>query len=159
MKLKRLIIAAALAGAGLQFPATQAANSTSTFDVTINLTSACSIGSIAAVDFVYTSFGAAATSTGGGFNLTCTNALVYTTGLVAGTTGATPPGTGTITVTDQAVDLQYVLTAPTGGTATGLAQVKAITGTMALNQAGTCAGATCTNSGSTNKTQTLFINF
>jgi len=78
---------------------------------------------------------------------------------VAGTTGATPPGTNTITVTDQAVNLQYVLTAPTGGTATGSAQAKTITGTMALNQAGTCAGATCSNTTSTNKTQTLFINF
>jgi spore coat protein U-like protein len=159
MKLKRLIIAAALAGAGLQFPATQAANSTSTFDVTINLTSACSIGSIAAVDFVYTSFGAAATSTGGGFGLTCTSGLVYTTGLVVGTTGATPPGTGTINVTDAQVNLAYVLTAPTGGTGTGASVAKTITGTMAAAQSGTCAGATCSNGTSANKTQTLFINF
>ena len=157
---KKVMAVAALSVAGLQIPGSQAASTSSTFDVTINLTSACQISTLVGVDFVYTSFQVAASpGTGGTFNLTCTNQLAYTTGLFAGIVGPTPPGTPTITVTDAAVNLQYTLTAPTAGTATGAAQAKTITGTMAGAQTGTCATATCTNVASANKTQTLYINF
>ena len=158
--MKKLIIAAALSVAGLQIAGSQSANTSSTFDVTINLTSACQIGAISAVDFAYTSFqvGAAA-STGGAFNLTCTNLLPYTFGLQAGSGAAVPPGAATINVTDAAVNLAYVLSAPTNGTANGAAQAKTITGSMAAAQGGNCAAATCTNGASANKTQTLIVNF
>ncbi len=157
--MKKSFLAAVAGAAALQFAATEAANTTAQFDVTISLTSACTIGAIAAVDFVYTSGGVLANSTGGTFNVSCTNTMPYAFGLFAGTAGVTPPGTGTLTVTDAAVNLQYVLTAPTSGTGSGANQAKTITGTMAAAQGGTCAAATCTNSGSANKTQTLIVNF
>src|SRR6185436_12947397 len=128
MKFKRLIIAAAIGAAGLQFPATQAANSSAPFDVTITLTSVCTIGTIAAVDFAYTSFGALTNSTGGTFNLTCTNTLPVTFGLQAGAGPAVPPGSATLNVTDNAVNLAYTLTAPAAATGTGVAVSKTITG-------------------------------
>jgi spore coat protein U-like protein len=157
--MKRLIVAAAISAAALQFPATQAANSSSTFDVTITLTSACTIGAIAAVDFAYTSFGALTNSTGGTFNLTCTNTLPYTFGLQAGNGAAVPPGAATLNVTDNAVNLAYTLTAPAGANGNGLAQAKTIAGSMAASQSGNCAAASCTNAAATNKTQTLIVNF
>jgi spore coat protein U-like protein len=157
--MKRLIIAAAIGAASLQFPATQAANSSSTFDVTIALTSACTIGAITAVDFAYTSFGALANSTGGTFNITCTNTMPYTFGLQAGNGAAVPPGAATINVTDDAVNLAYTLSAPAGGNGSGAVQGKTISGTMAAAQSGNCGSATCTNGAATNKTQTLIVNF
>jgi spore coat protein U-like protein len=158
--MKKLLIAAAISAAGLQIAGSQAASTDSTFDVTINLTSACNIGAIAAVDFAYTSFqGGAQASTGGTFNLTCTNTLPYTFGLQAGAGAAVPPGAATINVTDAAVNLAYVLTSPTNGTANGAAQAKTITGSMAAAQGGNCASATCSNAASGNRTQTLIVNF
>ena len=158
--MKKLIIAVAIGAAGLQFPATEAANSNTQFDVTINLTSACNIGAIAAVDFAYTSFqGGAQPSTGGTFNLTCTNTLPYTFGLQAGSGAAVPPGAASIGVTDNAVNLAYTLTAPAGATGNGLAQAKTIAGSMGASQSGNCLTAACSNAAATNKTQTLIVNF
>jgi spore coat protein U-like protein len=159
MKLKRLIIAAAIGAAGLQFPATQAATSTGIFDVNITLTSACTLGSIAAVVFAYTSLGGAQPSTGGGFNVTCTGSLPYSFGLLAGATPTPGAGTPTLNVTDDVVNLAYTLTAPAGGNGTGLPVGLTITGNMIAGQAGTCATASCTNALATNKTQTLVVTF
>jgi spore coat protein U-like protein len=155
--MKKLIIAAALGVAGLQIAGSQAANVSNTFDVTINLTSACTIGAVAPVTFTYISLGGAVVSGGGTFDVTCTNTLPYTTGLVAG--AAAGPGAATLNVTDGATNLAYVLTAPAGGPGTGLVQGKTITGTMAAGQAGTCALATCDNTASLNKQQTVYITF
>ena len=158
--MKKLIIAAALSAAGLQIAGSQAATSSSVFDVTINLTSACTFGAIAPVAFAYTSLQVAAQpATGGTFNLTCTNLLPYTTGLSAGTGAG--PGTGTLNVTDTATNLAYTLTAPAGGPGTGIAQAKTITGSMAGGQAGNCAATTCDNTASplANKQHTVYITF
>jgi spore coat protein U-like protein len=158
--MKKLIIAAALSVAGLQIAGSQAAESSSTFDVTINLTSACTFGAIAPVVFTYTSLqGGAQPSTGGTFNLTCTTLLPYTTGLSAGTGAG--PGAGTLNVTDTATNLAYTLTAPAGGPGNGLAQGKTIAGSMAASQAGDCAGTTCDNSASplANRQHTVYITF
>jgi spore coat protein U-like protein len=156
--MKKLAILAAL-GLAVCVPVTEAANTTGTFDVTINLTSSCSIGAIANVVFDYTSFQVGnQPSTGGGFNLTCTNTLPYTFGLVAGAGGAAP-GAASINVTDAAVNLSYTLNAPAGANGNGAAQAITISGTMAGAQGGTCAAATCSNAGSGNKTQTLVVNF
>ena len=157
--MRKIILAASLAVGALQFPATQAANSSAPFDVTITLTSVCTIGTISAVDFAYTSFGALTNSTGGTFNLTCTNTLPVTFGLQAGAGPAVPPGTATLNVTDNAVNLAYTLSAPAAATGTGLAVSKTITGSMAAAQSGNCASASCSNTAATNKTQTLIVNF
>lgn len=158
--MKKLLSLAALALAGIASIATlpsHAATAAGTFDVVINLTSKCEINStnastgavITNVSFTYTSFQtAAATSTGGGFNVRCTNSLPYTMAL---------SNTG---VTDDAVGLAYTLAlSAAGGTGNGTDQAYTVNGTMAAGQAGTCAGATCNNSTATNKTKTLTITY
>ena len=129
----------------------QAATSTGTFNVLINLTSACVYTKTADVTFNYTSFqGTAATAVAGGFTLQCSNTLPYTLALDA------------TSVTDQATNLAYtVALSAASGTGTGIAQAYSVTGSMASGQAGTCAtaGGSCTNSASTNKTRTLTITY
>ena len=129
----------------------QAATSTGTFNVLINLTSACVYTKTADVTFNYTSFqGTAATATPGGFTLQCSNTLPYTLALDA------------TSVTDQATNLAYtVALSAASGTGTGIAQAYSVTGSMASGQAGTCAtvGGSCTNSASTNKQRTLTITY
>lgn len=129
----------------------QAATSTGTFDVTINLTSACKYTKTADVAFTYTSFQVgAATATPGGFTLQCTNTLPYTLALDA------------TTVTDAALNLGYtVALSAASATGNGLAQTYSVTGTMAAGQAGTCAtaGGVCDNTASANKTRTLTISY
>lgn len=119
----------------------------SNFDVNITLTSACQMTtSPSNVVFTYTSLGAAAVSTGGGFGVQCTNTLPYTLALDA------------TSVTDGVVNLTYSL-ALSAATATGsgLAQSYTITGGITAGQAGTCALATCNNTASLNKTRTLTV--
>ena len=129
----------------------QATTSTGTFNVVINLTSACVYAKTADVTFTYTAFqGTAAAAAAGGFTLQCTNTLPYTLAL------------DLTSVTDQATNLAYTvaLSAATG-TGTGIAQTYSVTGSMASGQAGTCAtaGGSCTNGTSTNKTRTLTITY
>jgi spore coat protein U-like protein len=159
--MKKLILAALICGAAITAWVAQAASTSGTFNVNVTLNSTCTLSAITALDFTYTSFqGSAATATGGGFTATCTNTLPYTFGLQAGSGAPTPPGAATITVTDNAVSLQYVLgTSAAGGTGNGAGQSYNVTGTMASAQSGTCAAASCTNAAATNKTQTLILNF
>jgi spore coat protein U-like protein len=160
--MKKLFLAVVLlSGLGVSAWMAQAASTSGTFNVNVTLNSTCSLGAITALDFTYASFqGGAATATGGGFSVTCTNTLPYTFGLQAGNGAATPPGSATVTVTDNAVNLQYVVgTSAAGGTGNGSAQSYNVTGTMASGQSGTCATASCTNAAATNKTQTLILNF
>ena len=159
--MKKLIIAALVGGGAISTWIAQAASTSGTFNVNVTLNSTCSLSAINAVAFTYTSFqGSAANSTGGGFSVSCTNSLPYTFGLQAGNGTASPPGAATITVTDDAVSLQYTLgTSAAGGTGNGAAQAYSVTGTMAAGQSGTCASASCTNASASNKTQTLILNF
>jgi len=159
--MKKLILAAALvSGLGVSAWMAQAASTSGTFNVNVTLNSTCSLSAVTALDFTYTSFGSAATATGGGFTVTCTNSLPYTFGLQTGSGAASPPGAANITVTDNAVNLQYtVATSAAGGTGSGSAQSYNVTGTMAAGQSGTCATGSCTNTTATNKTQTLILNF
>jgi spore coat protein U-like protein len=158
-KMKALVAAAMLAGA--MTGSAHAASTSGTFNVDINLTSACSVSTITNVAFAYTSFqGAAQSSTGGGFTVTCTNSLPYTFGLQAGNGAPTPPGAATINVTDDAVNLAYTLgTSAAGGTGSGAIQAYTLTGTMAAGQGGTCGSATCTNAAATNRIHTLIVNW
>ncbi len=159
--MKKILLAGLVAVVGFLSSTAQAQSTSGTFNVNITLTSACTLTAIADVDFAYTSFQAgAATATGGGFSVSCTNSRPYTFGLQAGNGAATPPGAATINVTDSVVNLAYQLgLSAAGGTGTGVAQAYNVTGTMAAAQAGTCAGATCTNAGATNRVHTLIVNF
>lgn len=158
--MKRLIAASAVAAA-LASASVHAGNTSGQFNVVITLTSACTLSAVNAVNFAYTSLqGAAATGTGGGFSVTCTNSLPYTFGLQSGSGAATPPGAATISVTDNAVNLGYTLgLSAAGGTGNGAAQSYSVTGSMSANQAGTCAAASCSNAAATNKTNTLILNY
>src|SRR5689334_9496752 len=158
--MKKLIASLMVAGA-FGVATSDAANTSGQFNVNMTLTSTCSLSAVTAIDFAYTSLqGAVANGSNGNFTVTCTNSLPYTFGLQSGTGAATPPGAATITVTDNAVNLQYVLgTSAAGGTGNGAAQAYNITGTMAAAQSGTCGVASCTNAAATNKAQTLILNF
>jgi len=107
------------------------------FNVTVNLTSVCSVTSgPTPVAFNYTSLGGAATPTAGSgaFQVTCTNNLPYTFALDA--------TSGTFTT----VGLNYTLgLSVAGGTGSGLAQSYTVTGGIAGGQSGNCAAATCSD--------------
>src|SRR5262249_54442571 len=101
MNMKKQLLAVTVAALfGFGIPAAQAATATSGFNVTVALTAACSISTAPTdVAFTYTSFqGTSATSTGGNFQVTCTNALPYTFSLDS--------TTGTV------IGLNYSLVAP-----------------------------------------------
>ena len=150
MKKFLVSIIAAASIVGISAPAT-AGSLTPQFNVDINLTTACKMSTApTAVVFSYTAFGAAASSTGGGFGVQCTNNLTYTLALDA------------TAVTDNAVNLDYTLAlSAAGGTGSGAAQAYTIAGGMIAGQAGSCAasGASCTNGASTNKTRTLTVGY
>ena len=162
MKKLSLAVIAAVTFASM-IPAAQAAaagaSAYSPFNVVINLTSACKIGSIGDVIFSYAALGPAVSSTGGTFTLQCTEGLpAPTLGLLAGSV-STGTGTSTLAVTDSVVNLAYTLTAPTVIAPTGLALTYSIAGSIASGLAGKCAtgGASCDNTGSTNKINTLVV--
>ena len=151
--MNKLLLVTALGLASLGLSSAHAASANGNFDVTINLTSVCVLGTIAPVAFTYTSFGSAATGSGGGFNVKCTNTLPFKVGF---TNAATPAVTET--VTDAAVNLQYTLgLSAATGVGTGADVAFSVTGTMPANQAGTCATGTCTNASSANKQRTLYV--
>ena len=153
--MKKLLMAAAISAAGLAGTGAQAATTNGSFDVNINLTSACTLGAITAVDFAYTSGQVAAqASTGGGFNITCTNTLPYSFAIEQPL--ATP---AVFPATDTAVSLQYTLTAPAAGAGNGAAQALTITGNMPGGQSGTCAAASCNNAAATNRTYFLVVTY
>lgn len=157
--MKKLLVSA-LAAVGLMagsIGAAQAATAVSgAFNVTVALTSVCTITTPAAVAFTYTSFGAAANALGGGFSITCTNSLpkavTFTGTLGSGTAGATT-ATGNFTATN----LNYILgisgaagavvtvagSSTVAAAGTGAAESYFVNGTMAAGQAGTCATTIC----------------
>src|SRR5262245_37484948 len=158
---KLAVTVAALGAVAMGSGVAQAANTSGTFNVSITLTSTCTLGTVGAVNFAYTSAqGGAQAGTGGAFNVTCTTSFPYTFGLQTGNGAAVPPGASTISVTDNAVNLGYTLgLSAAGGAGSGAAQSYSVTGSMAASQSGTCASATCTNGSSTNAIQTLILNY
>lgn len=146
--MKKLILVTALGLAAASMSAF-GATATSNFDVTINLTSACTIVSAPTAAFTYTSFQGTAATFSSSFNVKCTNTLPITSIALDSTS-----------LTDAATNLAYTLAlsgAPTVGT--GINQSVSINGSMASGQAGTCATATCTNAASANKTRTITITY
>lgn len=140
MKKLMTILAASVATIGLNAEA--AGTASQAFNVTVNLTSACSItAGPTDVAFSYTSFQPGpATAAGGAFSVKCTNNLPYTMALDS--------TTGTV------IGLNYSLSlSAAGGTGNGAAQAYSVGGTMAAGQSGDCAAATC--SGSQGRTLTI----
>lgn len=130
-------------------PAARAATATGQFDVTINLTSACVLGTLPTAHFAYTSGQPDAATFSSSFTIRCTNGL-----------NITSIALDSSTLTDAATNLNYTLAlgaVPTTGT--GVLQTIAITGTMAGGQGGTCTDATCTNASSDNKRRVLTITY
>ena len=158
LALTLLVFAATIGNSIAQSPQSQQ------FTVVINLTSACTLSAVPNVVFNYTSFqgGAAAATNGAGFTVRCTNGLDYDLGLQSGNGVAAPPGSATLVgIVDDAVNLTYDLglSAATAQTGTGNNQTFSVTGTMAANQGGTCATATCDNSLATNRIHTLIVSW
>jgi hypothetical protein len=139
MNAKNLIKAAALATlvAASLGSAQAAVVINQPFNVTVNLTSSCTMTAPTPVAFTYTSFQpTAATSTGGAFSVSCTNTLPYTVAITGASTSV--------------IGLTYALAlSAASGTGNGSAQSFTINGTMASGQAGTCATATCLGTDST----------
>jgi hypothetical protein len=147
-----LLAAAGLIGTSAQAQVTATGN----FNVNIALTSKCEINSTAAatgavitdIDLTYTSFQTTAATGSTSFNVRCTNGLDYTLGL------------DSTSVTDAALNLDYTLAlSATSNTGNGANQAYTVAASMAAGQAGTCATATCDNSGSANRQRTLTITY
>lgn len=147
--MKKYAAALALGLAALATMPSQAGTATGTFDVSITLTSACKVNTTPTAAFTYTSFQTSAATFSSSFNILCTNTLPITSVALDSTS-----------VTDDATNLAYTLAlsgVPSAGT--GVAQSIAITGSMAANQAGTCATSSCTNTAATNKQRTITITY
>jgi spore coat protein U-like protein len=144
MKLISTLVAASIAALTI-LPAQAATVGPVGFNVTASLTSQCLVSTVANVAFTYTSFqAAAATATGGGFTVQCTNTQGYTIALSA-TSGTVPT-----------VNLAYTLAlSAASGTGNGLAQAFNVTGSMASGQAGTCATSGTACSGTSAQTLTV----
>lgn len=148
--MKKLLLVAALGFSSLLGGVAQAGTTTGTFNVNITLTTACTLSTINDINFAYTSFqvGNAAPTSGGDFNVTCTNGVPYTFAL------------DSAAVTDAQVNLAYTLTLPATAAGNGAAQNYTIGGQIAGGQGGTCASlGSCTNGTSANRQRTLTVTF
>ena len=168
--MNKLLLASALMSLALvTSPAARAASATGTFEVQINLTTACTLTPPAGpVTFDYTSLqsGAQGLTANGTFSVQCTQNLPYTLAL-----DRVAPDTATGTTysyTDATTALGYTLTlSAAGGSGNGAAQSYSISGSMAGGQGGQCgtapaqntAGApatVCTNAGGA-RTRTITL--
>lgn len=147
--LATVLAVSALASHGLAF----AGSDTKTFNVKVELMSACKLSSITDVDFgTYTSLQQTPKSaTGGDLTVTCTNNTPYYLMFGSAIGGMTSSGTVPST------DLIYTLGLSRGnGTGDGTAQAVAITGSMPANQPGSCAFGICAG---TDATQVLYVTY
>lgn len=113
-------------------PAAQAATAPSgNFNLTINLTSVCTVTTPGDITLNYSSFDTVPATGSSNFNVTCTDTLPYSL--------ATDVAGGTV------LGLNYTLaTSAAGGlSGNGAAQPYTVDAAIAAGQAGTCAGATC----------------
>ncbi len=151
--MKKLALVTALGLASLLTAPSQAATATGTFDVTINLTSACRISTAPGnLTLAYTSFGAAPTPVTTGFAVQCTNTLPYSMDI--GAASATMAGVNLTydLVVRNAGDSADVTGPQTAGAAPTSYLIKA---SMAGGQQGTCATSNC----SATATRTLTITY
>jgi spore coat protein U-like protein len=167
------LLAALLASVTLlaaTIPASQAATVAQPFNVTVTLTSVCTMAAVGDLAFgTYTAFQAGVqTATATTATLTCTRGL---TGVTANFDTAAPGSTaaaaaGTAVGAGVIAGLQYDITATPGATVAGTAATASsigtadsrpytIAGTMPANQAGTCATTTC----AATQVRTLTVNY
>lgn len=160
--MRRLFISAAMATMlGAMIPASQAATVSQPFNVTVTLTSVCTMATIGNLAFgTYVAFqGTAQTATPTTATLTCTRGL---TGVTANFDTAAPGSTAATAATNAVgagviAGLEYNITATPGGTGTAAGtaatassigtaatMVYDIAGTMPSGQAGTCTTTSCT---------------
>lgn len=155
--MKKLLALLALALVSVATLPVQAASTTGTFDVTVNLTSKCEVVSAPTASFTYTSFQTSAAAFSSSFNVRCTNNLPISS--IRLDDGASGVAAGlSQNYTDTVTNLGYTLTlsgVPTTGN--GSNQLVTLDGTMGPGQAGTCATASCNNSGPGNKTRTITL--
>jgi hypothetical protein len=146
-KLALGLLATAALAAALAPLSANAATATSGFNVTVSLTSSCSITTPPSdVAFTYTSFGPAVTATPGAFAVRCTNSLPY--GLSLDAAGGTVIG------------LAYTLSLSAAtATGNGVAQSFSIGGGMIAGQSGTCSSTTTTPCTGTDNTRLLTITY
>ena len=152
--MKKLSKIAAVAMFGIAALASNVVNAaspaTGTFNVNINLTASCSIGTIPDVTLAYTSFGGAVSAPTTA-NVKCTNLLPYALSL--------SPAPATDDVVNIAYTTALTGTVPTAGS--GGDQPVTITVSAIAGQAGTCStiGGICNNTTATNKVQTLTVSW
>jgi len=133
VQIKKLALSSIAAAAMLAaIPAAKAGTATSgNFNLTINLTSGCTVTTPGNVTLNYTSLGAAANASSA-FAVTCTNLLPYTmaTDVIGGTV----------------IGLNYTLaTSAAGGTGNGIAQGYTVDAGITAGQPGDCALGTCSS--------------
>lgn len=129
-----------------------------TFNVTVNLTPACTVTPAGNIVLNYTSFGAAvnASTTAA---IKCTASLPYTLELDLGSSGSV---FGPVYLyTDSVVQLAYGLQLSSySGTGSGIAQTVTVNATIGGNQGGLCAiSAGCSNALNPSKTRTLTVSY
>ena len=124
-----------------------------TFGLSTSVNAVCEISTINDLAFAYTSFGGAATATGGGFTVRCTNTLPFKVGF---TNVASPATTKSVSASANSLGLAYNLglDLSAGLTGTGVVKNYSVTGTMVGGQAGTCTTATCN---STAEKHTIYL--
>jgi hypothetical protein len=156
-KLSKIATVAMFGFAALVSSGANALTATGTFNVNINLTASCTVGTIADVTLNYTSLGLVQTGSTSAA-ITCTNGVPYTLAL------STPPASDAIT----AIAYTTALTGTIPTTGTGGAQSVAITVTAAAGQAGDCiapgawASSVCANGSvaqNPGKVQTLTVTY
>jgi spore coat protein U-like protein len=151
---KTILVLAGVASMLASVPAAQAATVGGNFNVTVSLTSICTMASVTDLAFgTYTAFGSAVTATPTTATLTCTRGLIET-GVLANFDTSGPIGsTGAAAATDAVgagvlAGLQYDITATKGTITPGTAATASsigtpasrpyvISGTMLGGQAGT----------------------
>jgi hypothetical protein len=149
--MKRLLISAItiIAALASMIPSAQAATNTGTFNVNIALTSGCAVDTTAtAANFTYTGLQVGAATFSTSFNLQCTSGLPITSVAL-----------DSLALTDAATNLAYTLALGATPASNGSANAVTVTGNMPGNQAGTCAGASCTNALSANRTRTVTVTY
>jgi spore coat protein U-like protein len=144
----------------------QAATASNTFDVTVNLTPACTVTPAGNITLNYLSFGPAVSGALTSVAIKCTSSLPYSVELDLGSGGnaITPL---VYSYTDSVVQLTYALSLSSvslspmaAGTGNGSAQTVTVTASMAGNQGGICAiSAGCSNALNAAKTRTMTVSY
>lgn len=146
----------------------QAGTASNTFNVTVNLTPACTVTPAGNITLNYLSFGPVVSGALTTLAIKCTSSLPYSVALDLGSGGnaITPL---VYSYTDSAVQLNYALSLSSvslspmaAGTGNGSAQTVTVTASMSGNQGGICANSAavgCSNSSNAARTRTMTVSY